>query len=87
MEVNQLVRTFVGFDQVVVAGPIPYPVGCRFNAVIHHRLSQSFRLSMVPVIVEYALDEDLGELFEIQRGIEPVVSLASLFVSRCYPAR
>ena len=42
---------------------------------------------MVPVIVEYALDEDLGELFEIQRGIEPVISLASLFVSRCYPAR
>ncbi len=87
MEVNQLVGTFVGFDQVVFAGPIPYPVGRRFNAVIHHRLSQSVRLSMVPVIVEHAIDEYLGELFEVQRGIEPVISLASLFVSRSYPAR
>ena len=87
MEVNQLVRTFVGFDQVVVAGPIPYTVRRRFYAVIHHRLSQSVRLSMVTVIVEHAIDEDLGELFEVQRGIEPVISLAALFVPRSYPAR
>ena len=42
---------------------------------------------MVTVIVEHAIDEDLGELFEVQRGIEPVISLAALFVPRSYPAR
>ncbi len=62
MEVKPVVGTFVDSIRSLQA-QFHIPL-CRF-IVIHHRLSQSVRLSMVPVIVEHAIDEDLGELFEV----------------------